>query len=227
MTTINFQNVRDELCEFLRRSDVLTTTIRGVTRYSGNYAVGVGGESTHTFSGKIPTRDFHSLTVNSVTKYFLRDYTMNWTTGVLTWNTPLIENDAVVYEIDYGSGEKIYPDLPRDDLTLASYPRIGIQLTSASTEPLGLGGGSHISDFLFSIFVLVPANKDTNIAGEFGGLADLEETHRLVRDAIRSFSKQFYTFPWIYPSGIGPLFQGHNNKVLQQSQDFRIRFKVE
>jgi hypothetical protein len=162
-----------------------------------------------------------------VSKYYLRDFTVNWTTGVLTWNSALLENDNVSIQYDYGSGDKIYPDFPRDDLTLTSFPRVGIGLTSITTEPLGLGGTNHISDMLITIMVYVPVNKDSAVAGGFGGLADLEETHRLIRNAIRNSAKTFYTFNWITPSGVSPLLQGQNNKLLGQSSDFRIRFTVE
>lgn len=227
MTTINFQQIRDELCQFLRYSDVLSTTIRGITRTTSSYTVGVGGEASHTFTGNTPVRDFKSLTVNSVAKYYLRDYTMNWNTGVLTWNTALIENDAVAYQIDWGSGDNIYPDLPRDDLYFSSFPRIGIEMVSVSTEPFGLGGMNHISDILLSIIVWVPVNKDSNVASSFGGLNDLESTNNLIREAIRSNAKSFYTFSWIYPKGKGPIIKGQNNKVMQISNDYLIRFKVE
>lgn len=230
MTTMNIQQMRDELCEFLRRSDVLSTTVRGVTRTTSTYTVGAGGESTHTFTGNLPTRDFYSITVDGTAKYYLRDYTMNWTTGVLTWNTPLILNQVVAYSIDWSSastGDKIYPDLPRDDLSLTSFPRIGIELTSIATQPIGLGGSTHLSDLVFTIFVWVPANKDSNIAGGFGGLTDLETTMASIRSAIRTNAKLFYTFPWIYPRGTAPITKGPNGKVLQHSQDFFVRFKLE
>lgn len=226
MSTINIQNIRDELCQFFRANDVLSTSVRGITRTSSSYTVGVSGESTHTFTGNIPVRDFNTLTVDGTAKYWLRDYTINWTTGVLTWNTPLVNGQVVVYKVDWGSGDKIYPDLPRDDITLTSFPRIGITMTSISTTPFGIGGTTHISDMLFTIHILVPANKDTSIVN-YGGLADLEETMRLIRDVIRTNAKNFYTFSWITPIGVGPLLRGTNNKILEQSADFMIRFKTE
>jgi hypothetical protein len=227
VTTINVTQVRDELCEFLRRSDVLSTTVRGVTRTTGTYTVGAGGETTHTFTGNIPVRDFYLLTVDSVAKYYLRDYTINWTTGVLTWGTALTNGQVVAYQVDWGTGDKIYPDMPRDDLTLTSYPRMGIELTGLSTMPFGIGGDSHISDIVITIIVWVPVNKDTAVAGGFGGLNDLESTMNLIRAAIRSNAKSFYTFPWIYPRNRGPLNRGTNNKIMQMSSDYFIRFKVE
>lgn len=227
MTTMNIQNVRDELCQFLRYSDVLSTSVRGVTRTTGTYTVGVGGEATHTFTGYTPVRDFKVLTVDGSSKYYLRDYTIVWNTGVLTWNTALTAGQVVVYQVDWGSGDKIFPDLPRDDLTLTSFPRIGIQLVSVSTDPIGLGGATHISDLLFSIMSYVPVNKDTAIAGGLGGLTDLEEIQRLMRAAIRANAKSFYSFNWITPVSVGPLIKGTNSKVMSQSQDFEIKFKIE
>lgn len=227
MATIDLQNIRDELCEFLRRSDVLTTTVRGVTRTTDTYTVGAGGEATHTFTGNTPVRDFYSITVDAAAKYYLRDFTMNWNTGVLTWNTPLTNGQVVIYSVDWGSSDKIFPDLPRDDLTLTSFPRIGIELTSINTEPLGLGGSTHMSDLLFTIMVFVSVNKDTNVAGGFGGLKDLEATIKAIRNVIRNNAKSFYTFSWITPQNISPLLKGKNGKILMQNSDFRIRFKVE
>jgi hypothetical protein len=227
MTTLNLQSIRDELCIFLRSSDVITTAIRGVTRTAGTYTVGVGGEATHTFAGMTPIRDFKSLTVNAAAKKYLTDYTVNWTTGVLTWNSALIENDVVVYSVDWGTGDKIYPDMPRDDLNLASFPRIGIEVVNVSTQPVGLGGLNHLSDILISVIVWAPANKDSSVASGFGGMADLEATIILIRDAIRSSAKTFYNFSWITPTAIGPVTKGRDEKIMQQSHDFMIRFKFE
>lgn len=201
--------------------------MRGVTRTSSSYSVGVGGEITHTFTGNIPVRDFKSLTVNGTAKYWLRDYTIVWSTGVLTWNTPLVNTDAVVYIIDWGASDKIFPDMPRDDLTLTSFPRIGIELTSASTEPLGLGGANHISDIVITIIAWVSVNKDSAIASGFGGLSDLETTMNLIRAAIRANAKLFYTFSWMTPKGRSPLTRSTNNKVMQMSSDYAIKFLIE
>ena len=229
MTTINIQQIRDELCQFLRLSDVLSTAVRGVTRTTSTYTVGVGGEAAHTFTGNIPVRDFKSLTVDAAAKYYLRDYTMNWNTGVLTWNSALTNGQVVVYQIDWSASDKIFPDFPRDDLTLGlSFPRVGLELVSISTVPLGLGGANHISDLMFTIQVVAPANKDTSVSSGYGGLSDLEETMRLIRAVIRASAKSFYTFQWIYPLGLGPLFKGlPYNKTISQGADYRIRFLVE
>lgn len=227
MTTIQIQDLRDELSQFLRYSDVLSTSVRGVTRTVGAYVVGLGGEATHSFAATIPVRDFKFITVNAVNYYWLRNYTINWTTGLLTWNVPLLAGDSVAFSVDWGSGDKIFPDLPRDDLSLTSFPRVGIELTSFATEPLGLGGANHISDIVVTIIVWVSVNKDAAVAGGFGGMTDLENTMTSIRSVIRAAAKTFFTFNWIYPKGTNPVTRSTNNKVMQHSQDFMIRFRVE
>ncbi len=225
MTTMDTEQIRDEICQFIRMSDVLSTSVRGVTRTVSTYTVGVGGEATHTFTGNIPVKDFKSLKVDSTDYYYLRDYTINWDTGVLTWNTPLIAGQVVVYSIDWGNTDKIFPDFPRDGITFDSFPRVGIDLTSVSTEPRGLGGTVHMSDLLVTITVWVSAEK--NNVTNFGGLVDLESTINLIRSSMRTNAKSFYTFPYIYPKGQSPLIRGKNDKVLQRSGDFFIRFRIE
>jgi hypothetical protein len=227
MATINAEQIREELCHFLRYSDILSTTVRSVTRVTEGYTVGVGGESSHTFTnGDI--RDFTSVTVGGTAKYFLRDYTFNGTTKILTWNTPLVNGNVVSATYDYGStyADRIYPILQRETMTLYAFPRIGIEIVNISTDPLGIGGSNHISDILVSVILWAPANLDSSVVA-YGGQSDMESTMTLIRDAIRTNAKNFYTFSWITPKGRGPIRKSTNNKILQTSQDFMIRWKVE
>jgi hypothetical protein len=227
--SLNVMNIRDELTHFLRYSDVLSITVRNVTTYSGSYTASEeNGESTHTFTGFTPVRDFKSIEVNGTPKYYIRDYTMDWNSGVLTWTSSLPQTgDLVTFTLDYGTGDKIYPDLPRDDLKLTSYPRVGVELLSVSTKPLGLGGSAHINDIAITIFCWSPANKDSSVAGGYGGLSDIESTINLIRNSLRTNAKNFYSFQWITPLGRGPLTKSHDNKVMQLSQDYVIKFLVE
>lgn len=222
MSTFQIQQIRDELCHSLRNADIFSTTIRGVTTITGETWT-ANNESTHTLA-HTAVKNIRVLTVAGVNKYYLRDYTMNWGTGAITWNTN--QTGAVSINYDYGSGDKIFPDMPRDDLTLDSFPRVAIELTSISTEPLGLGGLNHISDFLITIYVWVSVNKDA-VAANFGGITNLNTTMYNIRSAMRTNAKTFYTFPWITPAGTGPMIKGTNNKIIQQTQDYKIRFLVE
>jgi hypothetical protein len=226
MTTISIMDIRNELTHFLRNSDVFSIAVRGVTTASNETFTATNLQTVFTLA-HIPVRNIRSLTVNSVAKYYLRDYNVNFNTGVVTLSSPCTTGWQVIFTYDYGSGDKIFPDFPREDLQLTSFPRIGIEMTSLSTEPLGLGGNNHISDMLFTVILAVPVNVDTAVSAGYGGLTAMEGTWNLIRNAIRTNAKSFYTFSWIYPKGTGPLFRGQNDKILQQTADFMIKWKIE
>lgn len=225
MTTFSIQQLRDELCHLLRNSDILTTSVRGVTTASQTFTA-TAGQTVFTLTNT-KAKNIRSLTVQSVAKTYIKDYTVAWDTSVITLGTGATLNDSVVVSYDYGTSDKIYPDYPRDDLTLTSYPRVGIELTSINTEPLGLGGMTHISDIVMTIFGWVSVNKDSSIAGGYGGLTDLNTLMYNIRNAIRTNAKSLYVINYMTPTIIGPLIRGTNNKIMQQSQDVHIKFKTE
>jgi len=225
MSTLNIEQVREELCNTLRSNDVFSITLRGVTTKTDTLTATAGQTILNlTFPS---VHNIRSLTVNATPYSLFKDYTINWTTGVITMNVGLTLADAVIVIYDYGATDKIYPDFPREDISLKSYPRIGIQLVGTSTEPLGLGGMVHISDLMITIGTWMPVNKDSDITGALGGTNDMSVTLSKIRDVIRANAKSFYTFKYIYPSGTTPIMSSTNNKIIQQGENFIIKFVVE
>lgn len=225
MTTLNVKNIREELVFYLRNADVLSVSIRGVT--TGSYSGTGSGAQTTINLGQTNVRNVRSLTIDAVAQKYLRDYTVNFSTGVVTLTSALSGGEALEASFDYGSSEKIYPDFPRDDLTLTSFPRVGIEITSATTEPFALGGADHISDFVITIFAIVPVNKDSNVASGYGGTGDLSTLVSNIRGAIRTYAKSLHTIPYIYPLTLNPITTGWKNKAIMQSADFMAKFIVE
>jgi hypothetical protein len=84
-----------------------------------------------------------------------------------------------------------------------------------------------LSDILATIYAWVPVNKDTSIASGFGGTADLNNLVTVIRARIRTNDKSYVTFPFIVPNTTGPIIKGEDNKIMQMSQDFRLRFITE
>jgi hypothetical protein len=220
MTTISLENIREELCQVMRSGDILTISVRGVTTATQT-ATGAPAQTTLTLLN-LPVRNIRIFTKDAVTQRFLTDYTINYTTGVITFSA-LTGGEALSVTYDYGNGDKIYPDMPRDDLTLESFPRVGIELTSSSTTPLGLGGMTHISDLMITIMAWVPANKVSGI----GGTKYLSDLMSSIRNVIRQNAKLFSTFSYITPTATSPIIRSTNNKIIQQSEDFSIKFLVE
>lgn len=225
MATIDLQNVREELTHFLRNGDVLSIGIRGVSTTTDPFTATLG-QTVFTLTNTA-VKNIRTCTVATVAKKLFRDFTMNWNTGVLTLLVGAGSGDAVSIIYDYGTGDHIYPDLPRSDLKITSYPRVGIELTSITTKPFQLGGITHISEILATVIVWVPANKDSAVAGGFGGTENLNDLMRDIRSVIRANEKGFFTTPYIYPMGTNPMIPSEDRKNIQGSQDFNMKFIIE
>ena len=221
---IPIQSLKEEIMHFIRNSDVISTTVRGVTTVTDEEFFADAGQTTYT-PDNLQIKNVRELTVNGTNLQYLKDFTINWQTSVITFLTALTLNDDVLITYDYGT-DKIFPDYPRTDLTLSSFPRIAVELTSGSTEPLGLGGINQITDLLITIFLWVPVNKDST-ANSIGGNSDLNNIMSNIRDSLRLNSKNFYSFQYIRPMSLGPIIKGTNDKILQISNDFQVKFLIE
>lgn len=212
--TVNLTNIKNEILNFLRGSDILTTTQRGVSTYSdtGTYA----GASTHTL-GNSPTlvKNIRSIVVASVTLHWGEDYTLNFSTGVITYSSP--QTGAYTISYDSGSGDKIYPDFPRDDLSIANYPRIAMDLLSVDTDAFGIGGSQFISNI--NITIVVYAQSVSEIDGYI----------QAIKTAMRGNAKGFYYVNFIKPTITGPCISSpdRRNEILQRNIDFQAMFQEE
>jgi hypothetical protein len=136
---------------------------------------------------------------------------------------------TVIISYDYGGTakqERVYADMPRADLDLNSFPRVGMNIAHTATNPFGIGGANHITDILISVYVWVPVKIATSEAG-VGGTAYLESVIKLIRDTLRTNAKNFYSFSYIYPMSTSPIIKGQNDYILQMSIDFNIRYVCE
>lgn|SRR4030067_1347087 len=226
---INWLRVKEELTVFLRNQDILSIITRGVTTATDNFS---GDASTLTFTlSQKPVKNVRTVLVSAVSKINYIDYTIDYKDAdpsafpTITFTSAPgvgVANINVTY--DYGP-DKIFPDFPRVDLTLDSYPRISVTLTSGKTIPAGLGGMSHFSDVIMSIYVWVPVKKDS-VSG-IGGENSLLTILASVRQAIETNAKTFFYFKYIHPVGTSPIIvpSERTNYVLQQSEDYEL-FKI-
>jgi len=225
-TAVDVKKVRQEITHTLRNADILSVTIRGVTTVTENFTA--TASQVNFILAHVTVKNVRSVTINSGSALkYLRDFSINFTTGVITLVTPSTVNDAVAIQYDYGSGDKIYPDMPRDDLSLTSFPRVGMQVLGINSQPLGLGGQSFISEATITIYAWVPTDKNTSVGSGKGGTDDLSDLITAIRNTLFTNSKAFYTFQWIQPTTVSPIIAGQNNKIIQQSEDYTIKFLVE
>lgn len=232
MTTFDSKNAREEIAITLKNGNLLSTSVRGVTTTTDNFTA-TSSQTVFTLA-HTPVRNIRSLTINSVSKTYLRHYTVNFTTGAVTLLTGATLNDPVAIQYDYGGTEKIFTDWPRDDITLSSFPRVSVMETSTATEPFALGGGVWLTDALFTIFIWLPVNHDTGFAGGLGGTADLETIKGLARSIMQTNEKLLVKVPYIYPTTSGPIIPAENfmnvggkGKVIQTSLDCKAKFIIE
>lgn len=210
---MNITNVKQELVNFMRNQDIFTTTIRGVSTFEDTGTF--DEDETHTVTNS-PTnlRNVRSVTRGTVLVYG-KDYTVNFVTGVISFTTA--QTGAYTISYDSGSTDKIFPDFPRDDLTISSYPRIAIDVINGTSDVFGIGGSSFISDF--SVTVVVYDDNQN----------DIESYIDTIRTLFINNPKSFYYFNFIKPTSTGPMISSpdRSNEIMQRNIDFQIIMEVE
>jgi hypothetical protein len=130
---------------------------------------------------------------------------------ITTLNTVGTGSTVLVY---YWSGtEWIYPDMPRADLGMNSYPRIAFDVISVSREPYGIGGTSFKNEYLAQINAY--ADKNSTV----------DELIHKAGSVFMKTAKNFKNWQFIYPSNLTPTIKGvnGNEKLSFKSQDFVIK----
>ncbi len=125
-----------EYLNFLRNSDILTKTVRNVTTKTNTFDTSVNGTETFTLS-ELGCKNIRSVTYDDAPMYLHKDYSIDLDKSqVIIPN--IKKNKEVTITYDYGN-DKIFPDYPRPDLTINSYPRIGFGIYGFRTEVAGFG----------------------------------------------------------------------------------------
>ena len=143
------------------------------------------------------------------------EYWVDYSTGVISFENVQIGAYIILY--DQGSTDKIYPDFPRDDLSISSYPRIAVDIIAGTSDAFGIGGASFITGYGVSV-----------VAFSYN-VGDIETYIQSIRTAFINASNDFYNISFIKPTAMGPLIESpdRSSQILQRSQDFEIMFEVQ
>lgn len=206
--------LKQELVYFLRNSDVLTTTQRGVTTQSdtGTFA----SDSTHTLvTSPTLVKNVRSVVVDSSTLVESTDYTLNYSTGVITFVAAQTGDFTIGY--DTGSSDRIWWDFPQPNLTMAAFPRVAVDIIGGTSKEIAIGATTTQSTYQ----VQMNAYDKSQI--------EVEEIISRIHAAIRANKKSFIDIPFITPTTTGPLLVSEfgNKKILQRNQDAEIQFVME
>lgn len=138
---IDLRIIKQEMLYFLRNSNIFTIVERGVTTSTNT--------TTQTNAGSmllnVPNvKNIRKIELDTVELKVGRDYfyEINYDdAGVIKCRITFTPNVTGEVVITYDAGsDKIYPDFPREDLTLSSFPRIGFDFTNVLFDPAGFGG---------------------------------------------------------------------------------------
>lgn len=215
---IDINKIKEELVIFLRNSNVITKEVRGV----------VTAHSTGTFSADTShtinvsnIKNIRTITVGVSTLAYGTDYTADYdyeedATIKCKITFSVAQTGAYDIEYDYGT-DKIYPDFPRTDLKVSSYPRIAIAITSMRTDEVGLGGKDTINEFLISFYVYAD------------GATSVDDYIKKVREQIIENKKTFYYLEFLTPLTVSPLINEpmRGDKIYTRVLEIKAPFNIE
>jgi len=214
---LNLNQIKQELVVFLRNSDCISTSDRGVTT-STNESIGTGDTVEVDFAlAESNAKNVRNVKLDGSAQTFGTDYTVDYSTYTVTFTTAPGSAVAVTATYDYGSGDSIYPDFPRTDLGITSYPRMAVAVTSVATSEMGIGGAANINDILLSVYVYA------------NGMAAVDDYIKDARSAFLQAKKDFYYLKFVTPVTQSPLINepARGDKIYTRSLDIRAMFNVE
>jgi len=223
MSTTDIVKLRQEILVFLRNSDILSTTQRGVTTKTDTFTA-TAGQTVFTLTS-YTVRNIRSVTVASVTKNAYFDFTPAYNQGsasTVTLHSGATVGDSVAIQYDYSSGliEKIFPDYPiSTPLFPTDLPRIGFDFEASRTTPIGIGSPNWLTDYLVRIKMF-----------EYGNYKNIDATLTVLRTKIKAAQKSFYHFQLATVSSMGPVISHTAEKrgaVFERFLDLECRFGFE
>jgi hypothetical protein len=189
MTLTTTVNVLDEMIQFLRNN--LTDPSSRGTNTTQSYTA-TAGQTEFVITTNYPF-NVSSVTKNAVTLSFGTDYTFNYDTKTLTLTAGATVGDAIVISYHY-SETWIFPDYPRQDLSISSYPRICVSALAESDDVLGLSLDGMGSVFTFTVSLFFD-NRRT--------LLKMKDT---IKQLLWTNKKSFYYVIGVFPVGsAGPM----------------------
>ena len=216
-TTTN--QLKDELLFFLRNKDILTTTQRGVTT---SFGTAVLSSETSMLLGVSNTKNIRDIDLDGSTLVYGTDYVYdidydNSGTKDCKITFTASQSGTATVQYDSGSTDKIFPDYPQPNLKLNAFPRIAFDIISGNTKENEIGAGSNDSEYVVSISTYSKSQRDT------------ESMISDIRENLMENKKSFYFIRFITPSIMSPMIPSPfgEQKVMQRSQDFKIRFIYE
>lgn len=211
------KNFQEELIIFFRNKDILTTTERGVTTVTDTLSATNSTTTTFTLSNTIGVRNIRFVTRAGATQTMYRDLSPSYTVGTIIFTAAPSSGTAIVAQYDKGSSDKVYGDLPREDIDRLNYPRLMVKMLSGKTDEFALGAGSNITDYMITCQMW-----STTIDRLNTGAND-------IRNQVINNKKGFYHCPFVTILSMGGMMEDYTrgDKIYTRPIDLTARFVAE
>jgi hypothetical protein len=213
---LNTLEILDTLQDFIRSSDCITTTSRQVTTTTEQFS----GDNIETqFTLLNVPHNIRSCTIDAQTLYNYKDFTTDYSTGVITFNTaPASGTNNIEISYDYGSsGDKIYSDYPRNDLNIDSYPRVGFDIISNASEDWDIQHTIINNSLIIQIVAYGRSKSETQLILD------------TLRESIFNNRKNIGNFRLVTFNGLGPMLitDRGENQIFQRNLDIILPLETE
>jgi len=197
MAYLSIVNIENEFLNFLRSSDIYTITERGVTTATDTTVI-TALPQTITLSTSL--KNIRSVT-NSSTALVLKlgtNYTMDLDAGTITITSGAVGTNSIATIYDSGTTDHIFPDYPRPNLTISSFPRCGFEVYTWSTDTGGFGN-VNVTDFGIDVSLYEYAD-DSGSAPH--GRKKVKQRMDALRQAIITAQTNLYYCSYIKPQNM-------------------------
>ena len=210
MVTINRINVKNEILNFIRNENIISSTLRGVETRTETFNV-LNSTPTLTLA-EDGVKNIRQVDVDGTIYTAFEQY------NILNLNTrdktqieflTSISGNTISVEYDYGIGDKIYADFPQDFITIDSFPRIGFDIVNIETESLSFSDDYYQKSLVFEFRVLSKSE-------------DVEIIAQNLYDALFNNRKDFFYTTFMRPQDISSkaLIDSTSNKIFGVSMRF-------
>lgn len=218
MVVLNEYNILEELTVFLRNKDILTIGERGVTTTTDNFT-GTGATATFTLTNS-NVKNVRTVTKDGgVSQTNYTNYTAFYegaNAGKVVFSSNPSNGSVIAINYDYGA-DGIFPDFPRADLSLSSYPRVSLLLNVPASNDFDVGATATLNAPALTITVFDYKEK---------GVMDKVTS---IRNHVNSSATSFSTFTYIRPTGTSQTFvdPARLAKVEQKSINYQLPYLLE
>lgn len=216
MGIYSIDTIKEEMIMFARKN-VTDPSSRGSSAtetFSGN------GSNTQFTVANTNLKHITTVTISSVAKTEYSDFTVEYfgsNKGRITFTTaPATGTNNISVTYKYGD-TWIFPEFPKNPLTLSSYPRIAIDIIAGDSTPAALGTGNVKTEITFLAVAYSNNTREADLI-----LNDL-------RTDLINNAKNFVNIPFVYPEQIQNMGseQGKDAKVVARSMIIKAIGKIE